>query len=191
MERRCIADVMKEKCVDISEIPDETPFDLARLSAIWRTSQRFFMCRAFAKFNSHDGCSRHWGSARAWCIIDLKRQDIIHRFKQDCQKCEEGVSPVYDEEAVRRMTEYAVETFLRRSGRVRPDPFDFRDMEGALDGATNGPHNQERCDVCRILGHFCQGGEPYLSYDEPRTPPGRWLYNKIIQKLHKDVGIAM
>ncbi len=161
MEKRCIADVMNEKGVDVSEIPEETPFDLARLSAIWKTSRRFFMCRADAKFNSHDGCSRHWGSARAWCIIDLKRQAIIYRFKQDCQKCEGGVSPEYDEEAVRRMAEYAVESFLRRSGRVRRDPFDFRDMEDALDldGATNsGPHDEARCDVCRILGHSCQEG---------------------------------
>ncbi len=156
MERRCIADVMEEKDVDVFDIPNEPPFYLEELSSIRSSSQRFFMCRAFAMFDRHHKCSRRWGSARAWCIIDLKSQTIIHRFKQDCKSCNRGVTPEYDEEAVERMAEYAVTTFLRRSGRVRPDPFVFHDMEDALDGATNGPHDQARCDVCRILGHSCQ-----------------------------------
>ena len=156
MERGVIAEVMDGEGVAVEEIPRETPFDINNLGMIENSSRRYFSCRAFAKFNRHANCSRHWGSVRAWCIIDLKEQRIIYRFDQDCQHCEESVPPEFDEESVERMADYAVKTFLRRSGRLRRNPFDFRDLGDALDGATDGPHDQQRCGKCRRLGHSCQ-----------------------------------
>ncbi len=158
MEKEYIAEVMEEEDVTVADIPRETPFSLDQLSWIESSSRRYFSCRAFALFNRHDKCSRNWGSARAWCIIDLKEQRIIHKFNQDCQSCEESVSPEYDDEAVRRMAEYAVKTFLLRSGRARRiprDPYNFDDVADAL-VATKGPHDEDRCEKCRLLGHSCQ-----------------------------------
>ncbi len=147
MEKEYIAEVMEEEDVAVADIPRETPFS----PMSW--SRRYFICKAFALFNRHDECSRNWGSARAWCIIDLKEQRIIHKFDQDCQSCEESVSPEYDDEAVRRMAEYAVKVFLRRSGRLR-DPYDFDVADAFV--ATKGPHDEDRCEMCRLLGRSCQ-----------------------------------
>ena len=153
MERAVIAEVMEEKDVMALEIPSEIPFNVDQLASIENSSQRYFCCRAFAMFNQHANCNRHWGSARAWCIIDLKRQSIIYRFDQDCRKCEQSVLPEFDEEAIRRMAEYAVKTYLRRSGIVEHEPHAYHAYS---DDTLDGPHDEQRCAKCRILGYSCQ-----------------------------------
>ena len=151
--RATIAEVMEEKDVFQDDIPEEQPFDPENLGEI-RHSKRYFRCKGFATFNSHPNCNRRWASGHAWCIMDLRKQKIIHRFTQDCQKCEGSSEPEFDRAALRRMAEWAVDTDLRRTGRLSPiqrDPFDMADLHDALDG----PHDEQRCAVCRQLGHSC------------------------------------
>ena len=152
-----IAEVMEEKDVLTDDIPDEQPFDPKHLADIKR-SKRYFRCKGFAMFNNHQrqdlSCNRRWASGHAWCIMDLKKQKIIHRFTQECQKCEGNAYPDFDEAALRRMAEWAVDTYLRRTGRLSPiqrDPFDMADLHDAL----SGPHDEEHCEMCRKLGHSC------------------------------------
>ena len=137
-----IAAVMEENGVKPKDIP---------LSG----TLRFFEVKGFASFNSHAGCSRSWKSAHAWCEIDLKKQIISDKYTQDCQKCEVGVEPEFDDDAVRKMAEYAVNQYLIRSGRKeRPvNPFHFDDMYDALDDRP--PHDEGRCGRCKKLGRSC------------------------------------
>ena len=151
--RATIAEVMEEKDVFKGDIPEEQPFDPENLGEI-RHSKRYFRCKGFAMFNSHPSCNRRWASGHAWCIMDLREQKIIHRFTQNCQKCEGLSEPEFDRAALRRMAEWAVDTHLRRTGRPSPiqrDLFDMADLHDVLDG----PHDERRCAVCRQLGHSC------------------------------------
>ena len=163
MAQAVIADVMEEKGVSVAEIPDEQRFDPNHLDRIER-SKRYFRCKAFARFGDHmhknqrTTCHRHWASAHAWCIMDLKTQRIIYYFSQKCQSCEGSANPDFDEEALQRMAEWAVDTFLRRTGRLRRDPFDLTALDRALDldlDDSKGPHDESRCDMCIKLGRSC------------------------------------
>ena len=92
--------------------------------------------------------------------MDLKTQQIIYYFSQKCQSCEGSANPSFDEEALRRMAEWAVDTFLRRTGRLRRDPLDLTNLDRALDlhvdvDDSKGPHDQARCDMCIKLGRSC------------------------------------
>ena len=185
MAQAVIADVMKEKGVSVAEIPNDRRFG-NNLDCVER-SKRYFRCKAFAKFGDHKKdrrttCQRHWASAHAWCVMDLKTQQIIRYFSQKCQTCEGSADPEFDGDALKRMAEWAVDTFLRRTGRlssrrepswrrpVRLDPeltdfdcaldldldlgFGFRDVDVDLDD-SKGPHDQARCGMCSKLGRSC------------------------------------
>lgn len=117
---------------------------------------RFWRCKGFASFDSHFGCSRRWKSAHAWCKIDLRDQIISEKYTQGCQKCNREATPDFDDEAIRRMAEYAVNQCLIKLGRrERPqrDPFNFDDLHDALD--DKGPHDEARCQMCKELGRSC------------------------------------
>ena len=148
--------VMSEKGVSVEEIPTETAFVRSNLSHIRRNSHRYFHTKAFGSYKC--GCNRSWKSAHSWCMTDLKKQRFFENFEQDCQVCESGVEPFFDLEAKRRMAEYAVDTYLRRTGRVKhhrsADTFDLRDLLGELPDST-GPHDQARCEACKVLGTSC------------------------------------
>ena len=151
-----IEQVMSDYDVTPEEIPIETPFEVSDLNRIRRGSKRYFHTKAFASYRCV--CKRSWKSAHSWCITDLKVQNIIHKFGQDCQGCERDVNPIFDLEAMRKMAEYAVKTYLRRAGRLSYDPRpldDWSDMGHALDDVFNGPHDQARCETCRLLGTSC------------------------------------
>ena len=184
-EQRIIAEVMEENNVSPDDIPVENPFDPSRPASQIDGSKRYFHVKGFARFNEHDDddhveedeedesdgddeprysyrvlgarCTRTWPSAHAWCIMDLKEQKIVKRYPQDCQRCDGSAQPEFDEEAIRRMAEYAVKSFLIRSGLyVSPrDPFDFRDLRDSLDHEGQQPHDEARCARCRELGRRC------------------------------------
>ena len=156
--RAVITEVMEEKGVTAEEIPTEprAHFNPSSPLSVTHGSKRYFSVKAFARYRAHEGCSRTWASAHSWAIMDLKEQCLIHKFTQDCQKCNGEVPPDFDEDSVRRMAEYAVDTYLRRCGRLSPrvrDPFDFDDLFAALD--DRGPHDEGRCAMCRIKGRSC------------------------------------
>lgn len=102
-------------------------------------------------------CGRSWKSAHAWCVLDLKKQKIAHKLTQDCQSCDGRSDPQFDREAMKRMADYAVDFYLKRSGRrswpPRSDVYDFNDMLFALDDRP--PHDEARCEMCRKLGRSC------------------------------------
>ena len=150
-----IEEVMEAKDVTPDEIPIETPFSVSDLERVRRESKRYFHTKAFASYRCK--CNRFWKSAHSWCITDLKVQNIIHKFGQGCQDCEEDANPIFDLEAMRKMGEYAVKTYLRRTGRLAYDPRpldDWSDMGDALD-LLKGPHDQDRCETCKLLGRSC------------------------------------
>ena len=168
MAQAVIARVMEEKSVSVADIPNERRFLPNRLDRIER-SKRYFRCKAFARFGDHvhkkdrrTTCRRHWASAHAWCIMDLKTQQIIHYFSQECQICDGSANPDFGEEAFQRMAVWAVDTFLRRTGRLKPNPLKFKltnfdfdfDFDPDLDD-SKGPHDQSRCDMCAKLGRSC------------------------------------
>ena len=156
-----IAGVMDERGVSARNIPEEPETDPEDFDTV-RRSWRYFRVKGFARFRRHRDpsggyCSRTWPSAHAWCIMDLKEQKIIHKFDQNCQQCEGMGLPDFDEKALERMADYAVESYLRKSGRLLPrqhEPLDMSDLADALE--DNGPpHDEQRCEVCRRLGRSC------------------------------------
>lgn len=156
MEQEVINEVMTENRVTTQDIPEERGVDPTNLSAISQ-SKRYFKTKAFASFNAHGMCARSWKSAHAWCVLDLKRQRIAHKLTQDCQSCNGCSEPQFDREAMKRMADYAVDLYLKRTGRrawpVRDDPYDFNDMLLELDDRP--PHDERRCEMCRMLGRSC------------------------------------
>lgn len=160
MEQQVIDEVMSENGVTTQEIPEEHGVDPTDLSSISQ-SRRYFKTKAFASFGVHSAssrmCTRSWKSAHAWCVLDLKKQQIAHKLTQDCQSCNGRSDPQFDREAMKRMADYAVDLYLKRSGRkswpTSSDPYDFDDMLFALDDRP--PHDEARCEMCRKLGRSC------------------------------------
>ena len=150
-----IVQVMKEESVTPKDIPFEEHVKNPKIDAI-KGSKRYFKCKAFAWFNYHEGCGRSWPSAHSWCILDLKEQRIHYKFSQGCKGCEGEAEPTFDDEAIKRMATYAVETYLKMIGRMewRNDALDLTDLADALDD-ERGPHDEERCEVCKQLGRSC------------------------------------
>ena len=144
-----IKKAMEEEGVRRRDIPPEDEFTTPE--NVKYKSKRFFEVKGFAWFACPKR-DRYWPSAHSWCFMDLKKQTICYRDKQKCQKCESKASPEFTEEALERMAEYAVESFLRRTGKKQvdqdPKSTDTQDTQG-------GPHDEERCDRCRRLKRSC------------------------------------
>ena len=97
-------------------------------------------------------CEHTWKSAHAWCVLDLKKQCIAHRWCQECKKCEGKSEPWFDIESLERMAEFAVELYLIRIGvREREELFDADDSDPQM----GPPHDERRCDMCKQLDHSC------------------------------------
>jgi len=162
--RDIIVEVMEEKDVDPSDIPRDDTINIDNdhdlESSRIKSSKRYFLVKGFAWFKKHeqpDGtsqCSRTWPSAHSWCIVDLKMQRIGRRLSQKCQICEGSALPEYDNEALKQMAEYAVRSYLRLTGRLERDPLgDWSDVSNVID--SNQPHDEGRCEMCKILGRSC------------------------------------
>ena len=104
-----ITEVMEREGLYPEDIPQEYGVNPANLQQI-KGSRRYFRCKAFARFDEHidtdSDCNHSWKSAHAWCVLDLKKQRIAHRFHQECKHCEEKCTPDFDESAIRRMAEF-------------------------------------------------------------------------------------
>jgi len=160
LETEVIARVMAEKGVAAHLIPREGGTDPNDLKAV-KKSRRYFRVKGHAEFDEHQDpgggdCSRTWQSAHAWCIMDLKEQGIILKFGQDCQKCEGMVFPEFDEEALERMADYAVNSYLRKMGALprQHEPLDMSDLADALEDGKP-PHDEKRCHMFKSLGRSC------------------------------------
>lgn len=94
---------MDEQGVKVTDIPKETEF---RGPKYHGGSKRYFSTKGFAWFTckKHNG-DRHWPSAHAWCFIDLKEQEICHRYTQDCKRhnTKAELGPEFTEEALKKM----------------------------------------------------------------------------------------
>ncbi len=156
-----IEQVMEEYDLIPEEIPEEPNFDPVYfkdkrvLQKLRKRSMRYFHTRAFAEFQCED-CNRGWPSARGWSVMDLLEQNICVLFDQECgnRKCYGGIAePMYNDESMRRMAEFAVETCLRR---LYPDDCEYDPTRNDGSKKTSGAHHEDKCDVCKILGHNCQ-----------------------------------
>ena len=163
-----IVQVMEENGLTLEEIPDETTPDEPNyfdpqtfkensvLVKLRKQSERYFHTKAFAKFECED-CGREWPSARGWSIMDLLEQNICVLFDQECgkkkcQKIKAKAVPVYDDESMRRMAEFAVKKCLFR---LYPEkyPSDPTRKDGLK--KTSGAHHQDKCGACKSLGFNC------------------------------------
>lgn len=168
-ETEVIAKVMMEKGVSPRSIPSEPETDSDDFDSVKR-SRRYFRVKGFAWFKRHKTnswsgkfCSRTWPSAHAWCVIDLKRQKIVEKIGQGCQKCEGMSFPEFDEESLERMAEYAVDSYLRKVGKLPPaEPID--DMSILADALEDSkqPHDEKRCGMCQKLGRSCWKKSSYV-----------------------------
>ena len=156
-EQAIIQDVMEENDITSESIPREVHIKNFTTPGNIRGSRRYFNTKGFARFQPHRGCSRRWGSAHSWSVMDLKRQKFRHHFGQGCQKCDATVQPEYDEEAIRCMAEWACKEHLIRMGLQEREPrFDMQDLlDGLVGDPTAGPHDEARCGMCKQLGHAC------------------------------------
>ena len=155
--RRVISEEMSKEGVlqkDVPEDPHITPSDVQQVKN--SVGRRYYRCKAFAHFDEHVDkpdqseqhgrrCKHTWKSAHAWCVLDLKKQRIAHRWYQECKKCEGESKPWFDEAALKRMAEYAVKRFkgVKAEKKENGNPPEM------------GPHDERRCDMCRQLGHSC------------------------------------
>ena len=97
-ERQLIIEVMAENGITPESVPAE--LDIVTFSNPGNNtgSKRYFNTKEFALFQPHGSCSRKWGSAHSWSVMDLKKQQFRHHFGQGCQKCDGTVQPEYDEQ---------------------------------------------------------------------------------------------
>lgn len=172
-----IREVMKENKLDPEEIPEEVyPFDLdvyiEDMKDRKNWSKRYFRGHAFSQFKCEETlCDKSWPSAYAWCIIDLKKQELSMRFKQKCSakhvedieqlslqekptqqksKKTQGVYPSYEgEESVTRMVEWAVNLYLVLVGRKEREEKHYSDYRPTPE------HRQDLCEMCQRLGRLC------------------------------------
>lgn len=148
-----IQEAMREKDITTAEIPSENHVRDPSIPDSISRSKRYFRVRAFAKFREHDGCQRTWASVNGWAVMDLKKQVLCYRYSEECRSCEGSSQPSFDDEALARMANWATDKYLERCGRLRRQPLDMSAMQDAL--PTRGPHDMERCEMCRRLGHEC------------------------------------
>ena len=148
-----IREVMAENDVDPARVRSEDPIQPSNLDRI-RRSRRYFLTKGFANFPRHEGfCGRTWTSAHAWCVIDLKKQRIYHRYSQECQNCEGEGKPVYDEPAIRQMAEWVCKRYLIRVGLLDDEEEPPSDEDAPT--KSSQPHDTARCEMCRLLGGEC------------------------------------
>ena len=168
LETEVIARIMMEKGVSPRGIPSEPETNPDDLDSVKR-SKRYFRVKGFAWFKRHGKtgwsggfCSRTWPSAHAWCIMDLKGQKIVEKIGQGCQKCESMSFPEFAEESLERMAEYAVDSYLRKVGRLSPaEPIeDMSSLSDALEESK--PHDESRCGMCKMLGRSCWKKSSYV-----------------------------
>lgn len=163
-----IREVMEEFGVSPADIPEEGPFEkkafMKNLKRKSNWSKRYYRGHANGYFKCKS-CGGHWTSYQASCIIDLKGQTLVMRFKQKCKKNHEeegeategvdftGILPCYrsrskDKRSVRQMVKWAVELYLSLSGKKEKER-----KEGGK--ANRPPHISKLCEVCHMLGRRC------------------------------------
>ncbi len=158
-----IEQVMEEYKLTPEEIPGEPNFNPDDFKKKWillklrKESKCYFHTRAFAKFQCKN-CDREWASVRSWSVMDLKEQNICVLFDQECakNKCRKIIvkaEPVYDDNAMRRMAEFAVKKCLFR---LYPDDYESDPTRSDDSKKTSGPaHHEDKCELCQILGYNC------------------------------------
>ena len=172
MHRRVIQSAMDGEDIDQSEIPIERTFDINNMQDVLRgRSLRCHRTKGFARFRC--ACGRSWVSAHAWCVLDLRKQSLAHKFKQECQTCDDGGRPMFDEESMNRMALYAVDRYLIKTGRLqRPPRNDEEDRDAAERDEDEKPHDEERCDMCRRIGGSCWKNRRAVPLDDTRPSVG-------------------
>ena len=131
-----ILEIMEENDL----VPGEIPAELAERTTKGSAS---FECPIKGK---------KWPSAHASCKIHLKELRISKRYTQDCKECDQSASPKYSREGVKFIVKNAVRQCLKAMERWDSDEESSNDVDTA---ARRGPHDEERCERCRELGHSC------------------------------------
>ncbi len=146
--KETILDIMKEHRVHPQDIPPEPKphFPCELLGSL-----RYFNTKAFAWFSCPKRHKR-WPSAHAWCYLDLKEMEICYRFLQECNQCNKDAQPEFSVESVKRMATFAVQMYLRRTGKLVREDHSFHSEPLTAEGK---PHDEDRCGKCQYLGRSC------------------------------------
>lgn len=173
-----IREVMKDEGLDPTSIPtEEEPFDIDKYKDAMKAretwSKRYYRGRALGTYKcENDLCDHEWPSACGWCIVDLRKQEVPMRFREECKKGHKSlqnlsldgsklktpiqpndgtrVKPRYeDEESVQKMVRWAVNMHLVQIGRKKRELYDSDNHR------STRPHCQDLCEMCQILGRRC------------------------------------
>lgn len=162
-----IKEVMAREEVEPKDVPEEEPFNedkfIADLKEKCNWSHRYFRGRAYGQFEcDKELCDNSWPSAHASCVLDLKNQEMVKKFKQECgqthiameqldlndestpSKAEDGVEPFYSDESMKRMVEWAVDLFLQLMGRRERKPPRNDDNY-----QPTPEHRKKLCELCK------------------------------------------
>ena len=155
MYEQTIRTVMEINGISPENVPEEPEITSPKIPQNIARSKRYFRTKAFAMFKC-SSCKREWPSAHAWSVLDLKEQRFCCFYYQECNQCENKVKPKYDAEAVVRMVKWACKVYQIRMGLREPDgSSEYGDDDDEGEENSRGPHDQERCELCRLLGRPC------------------------------------
>lgn len=171
--RTIIQEVMKREGIAPDDVPEEEPFNKKKFikdlkKGNW--SKRYFRGRAYGNFKCDEElCDNTWNSPHASCVLDLKEQKMIVKFKQECalktkhinmeqlnlqdreeaannedKDKEPGVRPFFSDESLRIMVEWAVDLFLQLTRRKERKQ---RNTAGSF--IPTPAHMDGLCELCK------------------------------------------
>ena len=139
------------------------------------TSSRYVQCKGLGRFGKHydpEGrvCKKSWKSVRAWCIIDLKKQCFTHRWSQKCKLCKGESKPWFDEQALKKMAEYAIKSChslpVCHTGSKQTAKKNEESCIGHYPQIEGPPRYEMRCVKCRKLGRSCWKNAKHVFDDQ-------------------------
>ena len=174
--RLLIQEVMEREGITPDDVPQEGPFNKERFiedlkSKCW--SKRYFRGRAYGEFKCNkELCNNEWNSPHASCVLDLKDQKMVVKFKQECalkldhvnmeqldlqdraeavdkEDMEGVVEPFFCDESLKKMVEWAVDLFLQLTGRK-----ERKQPNNGDNYRSTPPHRDDLCELC-IKGVPC------------------------------------
>ena len=133
--KKIIQDAMVKCGVDDADIQEEGPYTPHKI----RRSKRYIEVKGFAWFScpnaqNHRWPEEHhrWSSARSYCVIDLKKQEICQQDKQKCSECGSIASAEYTTWLMKKMAQYVVKEYLIKTRKFSPRNGGVEDTRGRL-----------------------------------------------------------
>lgn len=159
---RIIKEIMKDEGLDPEEVQEEEPFDVDNFIKTIKSgnrdewSRRYFRGNAYGQYQcDNDLCGNSWSSAFAWCVLDLKKQTLEMKFKQECSSgkshkdMEQLALKDKTSSNVKHMVQWAVDLHLQLAGRKEKRPKSHTNYRSTPE------HMNGSCEMCKRLGRLC------------------------------------